>query len=746
MKRAAWKQSAWAILVGAMTFSLAAFWIADNARAEVLLDEHIQTISLPFNAADTKGYTIDLKWNGPTSSGYMAVDISVKSTSTFASDRRLTLRIEPVDQGHLPPQNGMSYDLPLSINQGTKVKNVQRMLPKWSIGNGYQIRIFDNGNERERYRAEIGQLLRMRSLSRPPRMDSEEQIDWLIVGDAGQGKNIDGFINDQMTLRPIYVPSMTKYPSRSHRVAANRFPDDWRALQSMDVVMIEQNDLRQLSEQSPPAFSSLRDWILCGGTVVVLNAESSDKTAADLNFKYVLDPSINAVRDYHISQLRSGHRDFLIELDNAIIDAKTRAANGMRSVGFERDLQTIRDIKADAIRHSPHPQQSSHVGLQSVGAGQIVNVSSQSRLDRHDLGLIASLLGYRRSPMLRRGVDPLLGDRRAKRWLIPGVAQPPVYTFMGLLTIFVLLVGPVAYRQTTKSGRGYLMFAIAPALAIITTATMLIYGVLSDGFGTQSRIRQLTWIDGQSGDAGERIRGTYFSGVRPPDGIAFRGDAEVMIYPDNNFLSWESTIDQDDGSMGNVVVTNDRQQFDNHFMPARVQQQFVVHRPQRKLGRLKLVWPSVNGTFPKIASEFDFDVRDVVVRDHDGDYWAIDAIPANTPGVDCRKTLPKEASKLLGDLYNRHRLLAATRESQANRKRRRNETQDILAQLNHNLSNEYNLVLDGTFELWLQQRLQIAGELPKGCFVAVSDVSDDAVWIDDAKSVDSVRYVFGSLP
>ena len=46
----------------------------------------------------------------------------------------------------------------------------------------------------------------------------------------------------------------------------------------------------------------------------------------------------------------------------------------------------------------------------------------------HDIEMLEKIVGYRVSPLLRRGVDPLMGDSRHRRWLIPGVAEPPVYT------------------------------------------------------------------------------------------------------------------------------------------------------------------------------------------------------------------------------------------------------------------------------------------------------------------------------
>ena len=48
------------------------------------------------------------------------------------------------------------------------------------------------------------------------------------------------------------------------------------------------------------------------------------------------------------------------------------------------------------------------------------------------------------------------------------------------------------------------MFAIAPVLTVITTLSMLGYSIIADGFGSHARIRQITWVDGVTGEGVER--------------------------------------------------------------------------------------------------------------------------------------------------------------------------------------------------------------------------------------------------
>jgi hypothetical protein len=375
----------------------------------------------------------------------------------------------------------------------------------------------------------------------------------------------------------------------------------------------------------------------------------------------------------------------------------------------------------------------------SVGVGLIVQFSENSIAPV--AATFAQTFPIRSSQLVRTGVDPILGDSRFDYWTVPGVAQPPVYTFMGLLTAFVILVGPIAYRYTTKRGRGYLMFAIAPILAFATTLAMFAYGIFADGFGTHARIRQLTYVDGASGHGGERIRSTYFSGIRPQDGLQFGSDAIVLPYRDSYGTSWENLLSQSSTGTNLVEVQSDVQNFASSFLPSRRQEGFVITRPRRSIGRLR-----IDTSVPPVAtSEFDFDLRDVVVRDSQGKDWFVDSIPAGA-SVSCYAPKQKmDVSKRLGGIYNDHSLTDSVTRSRNNGSVNTQETRDLVAVLNQ-IVGATSVVLGGSFENYLVNLIKNNPTLPDGSFAGLADVSPDAVAVKDATLKKSIRYVFGSLP
>lgn len=396
------------------------------------------------------------------------------------------------------------------------------------------------------------------------------------------------------------------------------------------------------------------------------------------------------------------------------------------------------------------------VSMANASGGMVFWTNDAQPVTTMELVGLNQFLGPLRSYAVRRGVEPLLGDVRANRWYIPGVAQPPVYTFMGLLGIFVILVGPVAYRQTSKSKRSHLMFAIAPILAALTTIALVGYSITADGFGTIARVRQLTWIDGKSGDATERIRATYFAGVRPSAGLVFDGNSEVVPYRLNSEDTWEDIPDQIEEVKNEITVGEDQLRLGRSYMPSRSQQQFVTHQPRHSVGSLRMVdfQPSGAAPNPTVTSTLEFPIRRVVIRDANGFYWGCDEIPAGAKNVELLPYGSVKARTSLGRLYNDFRPLSQTNRGASRQNQRRNrgsyygrrqQTKDIIGWLTRAQTGSSNNSTEGRFEGWLYENVMIGSSLPEEHFIGISDVSEDVLAVPESEMVESIRYVFGSL-
>lgn len=725
--------------------------------------------------------------------GYVAVHLIISGIGTVPADQRLTFRFATHPNGESPPGNRLIVDVPVTIPQGSTTTSVIRYFPKWSLGHCTDMTIYEDGRLLEDSLTQFGNPQNLKSVQLQlnnwgpnsinlsmGELAIESRQDWLFIGDQDEVN-----LNQVPALQPIIAASsigafhsttpvsfgIKKDSAASYQATGQaKLPTDWRGYQAYDVVLMNADAHLRLANNSA-ALNSLRDWILQGGTAVVYDAESCEQVLKTWRFSSVLNrqarrtlESVAAQQDRDALLVKSRAASLVAFLKQGTafsIEEKYQAANALSVLGQikvpdldDRDgsIEHYQSIVAKLNQRTNHPSSAvvNQINVHPAGSGLVMTLgtdanqpSDQGTAPSHNHWmLIKRFVEDRSSPMLRQGTEPIRGHSRFRDWIVAGVLQPPVYAFMGILSLFVILVGPVAFWQTTKYGRSHLMFAIAPLLAMITTLVMLAYGVISDGFGTQVRVRQLTWVDGYSGDAGERVRATYFAGIRPSDGLRFPGHATVNRQAEPSNLSWSESNQLPPLALGNVTVRDDAQIFGSSFLPSRDQRQFIVHAPRTGIGNLKLLSPLSDNGPPKITSTFGFPLRELILRDDGGRYWLVEQL--NAGGTEtCVSLEPKAASRRLGDVYNDYRPVSVAN-NQASSNRNQGENFDVLNAITEQLGIQPRYAL-GTFEEWLSGRLQMAGEIPELYFVAISDVSDDAVAVEGSEIVDSVRYVFGTL-
>ena len=709
-------------------------------------------------------FTTSIGFSDLTSVGYQPVEIVFTSPFPTAADLRLNYRIVNTLTTQTPDDNRLSVNLPVFVPQGTKTTKWVRYLPKWMMGTGYEITVSQDGVALPGFFGSVGFTADARDLGRYLRWDqqaaTELTVDLLLITPADLSQ-ADAAAMNSMRLpwffevtRPWVAKrrsgGLGAFAPSALSCGTGNLPKDWRGYQRWDFIVLTKAAIADLRPRTAE-WNALLGWALCGGTLVVWDVESQAELEA------LLDRTPTNHSDLGLDEIRSlgfSQDDFF------------RAGIKLLGSGkLQRRSTILRNanpkVPAASVRVAPR-----FYGV-ALGAGKAIAVSGIEALDfktpvsgstvnvnlngagllnRSKWDFYLKLMGKDVSPILRRGTEPILGNAEFKKWLIPGVAQPPVYVLVSFLVIFVVLVGPVAYRRTTRSGRGHLMFVVAPLLALVTTVSMFAYGIAADGFSTLGRIRQITWVDGATGDGSERIRETYFAPISPRAGLAFPADAEVFSVRRPGFSSWESRHNAVDQILGSVTINDENQRFSSSFIPAREQKQFVSQRPRLDVGRLSIsrIDGDVKESKWQATNEFRFRINDAVVRDRQGAYWRVENIE---PGqLQVAVALPEaDARKLMGKFYLDHNPVAAN----GSRGRRGGAWSggvvDLMAELNMKLSGGTRLA-EGKFESTLRESLQLNNELPLGFFVAMCEVTEDAKAIEGCKIENSVHYVIGTLP
>lgn len=719
------------------------------------------------------GYRITTILSSDPSPGMTRIECRFESrTGPSSMDRTWRIRLVPLPGGHVPLDASCEVAFDFLVPQGSRQHQVARHLPKTSYGNLFEVSIAPDGRrptiEGVSFDAILGNTLRDANATLGQLSDDETVGRVLWIDDRrDESTRSDSLQSWHYPGLRLATGRMQDLDNHLATREVAELPTDWRAYQEWDNVVIHHQRWAQWQKSPNAKGDALRAWLAGGGTLIVRGYmdDDEDPQRARSNSERFSDTFLANARSAVENSTSEMMRQFLRMQFN---DGRQTEAESVRL-----DELSVRELIDMVISQSlvTSPNQSLEAGLvvakvanaliqmspskwfgkdgvtiQDMGAGTIIHLPPRPDdmpLQITDWLCIAELLSWRQSRLLRSGVDPMLGSQRFSEWLIPGVAEPPVYTFMGLLSLFVVLVGPIAYRKTTRTGRGYLMFLIAPVLALLTTISMLLYGILSDGFGTQTRVRQITWVDSQTGDGFTRTRATYFAGIRPSNGLAFPPNADVTVFPDNQQASWEDRLEGRFESRGQVSINDESIRFSGLFLPSRQQRQFVVQQPRPDWGQIWITPDSA--LFAQVKQTSDHRLRDFLARDDNGIYYSVAEVPAK--GEARAKRLPaQEASKQMGALYRRQWLVSTVTNGTSSRRSYAYapRTYDVLSRL-HQAYESTLKPTEGIFETELQARLQLGSGLPMGSFVAVADLTDDALGIDDAVARESIHFVMGDL-
>ena len=656
------------------------------------------TIRLPADSQKSVGTMVEVTASDWSLPGYGQVAITLDSVTAVSADQRWEVRFDSSVDDPLPRGRGCVVRVPVVLPQDQSSVRTVVMVPCYALCDSIVVSAMRDGRAIDGYRDRL----------RTNFNDIDEVDDvltrYLATQVSADVAAMSADAGESLSGGSLSGSSLLG----GGEVAAARLPDVL-SVQSVD----------QLARR-PEGLGRVREQLLGGGLVVLGVAAEREAIERSLGM-----PLWRTAGDERAEALRTAG-----ESVGAVEFWRAGAGRLMMPVDPEVDTTSV---------------DTTSVGTTPVEGASVEAVAK----------LVAEYSPRAASNLVARGVDPMMGDSRFSQWLVPGVAQPPVYTFMGIMTVFVLLIGPVAYRWTTRRGRGYLMFVIAPVLAVVTTGSMFAYGIVSDGFGTIVRVRQITVVDGaggevvgeRGGDAGERSRVTYFSGLRPGGGINFPIGARVFPYPRvQGGRGWEVLAEEPPESLGTITIAGGVQNFEAAFLPSRQQRQFVVESTRRGVGGLvvrKRAVAAEDGSKvgPVVANRFGFDLRRLVCRDDDGEYWVAEEIAA---GAERRLQLPGRtpASIRLGDLYNDFRPIGEVGQSRGGV--RSIGTTDLINVVNASFA-ETPIEVEGRFESLLLTLLKTEGQLPERFFVAISDPSPELVGVEAAEVVDSVRYVLGPM-
>jgi len=392
-----------------------------------------------------------------------------------------------------------------------------------------------------------------------------------------------------------------------------KLPTRWIDYTCFDVVCLSLDQLQNLQQKNPDAARAVLAWTQAGGTLWVFATGDGGARLGELDRSLSLASSSSASAWEKSPKSSFGRCPKWIQWDSS---GKMVTVGGQYGNSTSYDNQDeIKTLWAWS-RKAPAAPAESLFCFRDLGFGQVFAIASERPFpgDPWQWAWIAQTMGNRATWSNRYGID--YGDTHDEFWnfLVPGVGLAPVVEFQVLISVFVLVIGPVNYIVMRRWKRLHLLVLTIPAGALVVTGALFGYALVADGLDVKVRARSVTRIDQRRGQAVCWARLSYYAGLAPYGGLRFSDDVAVLPYRAETEMSNKSQ---------RFVVWNDGQELTRGWLASRTPTQYftIRSRPTERGLDIKLV----DGGATELAIEncLGTPIETLVVRAHDGKYyWA----------------------------------------------------------------------------------------------------------------------------
>ena len=343
----------------------------------------------------------------------------------------------------------------------------------------------------------------------------------------------------------------------------SQLPDQFIGLTGIDLIIIPIDDLQQLAATDKARYQSLEYFVRNGGNLITFGDQEFDQlqgTVAEL-----LD------RDLSFAQPKTGlyPKEVTESYDEMANDA------AVNDSGYEVARPSRKKAKEQA-KKSKIPADTSNFVIGNHGLGRVVVINSADPYEERVAfwqWLMRSLGPDRLTWTDRHGISLVADNNDYWDFMIPGFGQSPVEGFLGVITLFILVIGPLNYYLLKKFNRMYYLPLTVVAAALLTTLTMMVYAVVSDGVATRVRLRSFTLLD-QEGDeniAMSRCRQSYLAALSPSDGLIF--PSQTCVYP---ILPYNSDYNNRLKRAETLLEQSGRRALKRDYIRSRTTQQFLT--------------------------------------------------------------------------------------------------------------------------------------------------------------------------
>ncbi len=250
-------------------------------------------------------------------------------------------------------------------------------------------------------------------------------------------------------------------------------PTRWIDYTCFDVLFVSQDKIKELANKHLKTWQAIDAWLHAGGTLIVYDTGKRWSTLADLESLLQMGLSPDQ-KDGDADPL---NRDWKLPLKNQ--------QEQPSSTGDLMETSNQKSLGAISLENAPFL-------TRGCGLGLVVAIPTDESLASRFAPfpwqwLFNTVTPQRWQWWQRWGVSLYQQNNDFWNFLIPGVGLVPVTQFQVLITLFVVILGPVNYYLLRRWGKLNLTILTVPAGALLVTGSLLLYALVEDGLSVRVR-------------------------------------------------------------------------------------------------------------------------------------------------------------------------------------------------------------------------------------------------------------------
>lgn len=572
-------------------------------------------IVLPFNGQKLKNgiiAEIDTRW--VDGFGYRPVKISL---SARRAKRDRTIKIVLLPESHSSFKEPLRVEVEMEIPEGKKEVTRTFYIPQQSPWSAFRAEFYEGGRmlkdlsmtrnaaqtnssinldspcllivDTDAPSLHVDRTALVRQLAKEQTSNLPDTRKFRFMGTEYQRRN---YTQEQQN-RDIKSERATDYETLTDLqrignveiIPPTDLPSKYIGLSGVDLIAISLNDLEELAESFPERFQAVDYFIRNGGNLILFDAENVAEGTVNLFGPLKWTPANKL-------QFRNARLSF----SEMVSPTNVQKPNSNR-----RDLSKLPDVL-----------------LGTHGMGRVATIPLADPYEENVefwQWILASIGTDRLTWGDRHGISLLRANDDYWDFMIPGFGASPVESFLGVITLFIICIGPVNIWLLKKSKRFFLLPLTVGIAATLTTLLMLGYALVSDGISTRLRLNSYTELDQRTDQAvaATHSRHAYLAAIAPSGGLVFPD--HTCVYPVTPYYDYNLEREE------SIVTRQKTRRLQKGYMRPRATMQFLTTNVEPTEAGVQIAFGGDGITIANATNGVGVPVTHAWIRDGNGDLY-----------------------------------------------------------------------------------------------------------------------------